>query len=343
MKLYDPIDDKKRIIVTGAAGLIGYNLSKYLCQQGYRVYGIDNFSGGANNFSHLNFQMLTCEVESNDFSSLFRLIDPHVVYHCAAYAAEGLSPFIRKFNYTNNLVATANVINNCIEGECNPKLIFFSSMAVYGNVHTPPFAEDLQPNPIDPYGIAKYACEMDIRVAGEQHGLDWVIIRPHNFFGRGQNIWDKYRNVIGIWMRQYLENNPLTIFGDGTQLRAFSPVMDALEPLHQAMLQPKAKQQIINLGGTKFVSIRRAAEVLVEIMGGGEIVHVQNRHEVHSAYSSWAKSVELLGFEDKTSLIDGIKDMWEWVQTHPDPSPSRHWGKCEISKGLYDFWKIESK
>ncbi len=341
-KLYPEGSSNTRILVTGCSGLIGWNLIQALCElPRTSVYGIDNLTGGSNKFEHKNYHFLKCDVESDTFINLFNRIEPHIVYHLAAYAAEGLSPFIRKFNYTNNLVATANVVNCCISSKMHCRLVFTSSMAVYGNKYNPPFTEDMIPAPIDPYGIAKYACEMDLRCAGEQHGLDWVIIRPHNFFGLGQNIWDRYRNVLGIWMHQHINGKPLTIFGDGSQKRAFSFVDDAIPSLIKAGTKPTANQQIINLGGTQFVSVREAAELLVEIMGGGEIVHVQNRHEVHSAYSSWDKSVELLGFEDKTSLRVGLKKMWEWVKSNPEPSTYRHWEKLEISNGLYNFWKDE--
>lgn len=341
-KLYSPEDHRRRVLVTGCCGLIGWNLVKALCDytgESFNVYGVDNMSGGSNHYEHKNFHFLREEVGSEDFVKLFNAIDPHIVYHLAAYAAEGLSPFIRKFNYTNNLVVTANVINCCIDSKQKPRLVFTSSMAVYGNKYEPPFHEELIPAPIDPYGIAKYACEMDIRVAGEQHNLDWCIIRPHNFMGVGQNIWDRYRNVIGIWMHQHLNGKPLTIFGSGTQLRAFSYVDDAMLPLIRAGISPLAYRQIINLGGTTFTSINGAAHMLISVMGGGVIEHVENRHEVHSAYSSWEKSVELLGFEDKTSLVDGMTQMWEWVKSNPERGNSRHWDECEITSGFYSFWK----
>jgi NAD(P)-dependent dehydrogenase (short-subunit alcohol dehydrogenase family) len=182
-KLYPEGSSDTRILVTGCSGLIGWNLIQALCElPKTSVYGIDNLTGGSNKFEHKNYHFLKCDVESETFINLFNRIEPHIVYHLAAYAAEGLSPFIRKFNYTNNLVATANVVNCCISSKVHCRLVFTSSMAVYGNKYEPPFTEDMIPAPIDPYGIAKYACEMDIRCAGEQHGLDWVVIRPHNCY-----------------------------------------------------------------------------------------------------------------------------------------------------------------
>ena len=114
---------------------------------------------------------------------------------------------------------------------------------------------------------SKYGCEMDIQIAGEQHGLDWCIIRPHNVYGIKQNIWDKYRNVLGIWMFQYLNDEKLTIFGDGSQTRAFSYIDDSLEPLWNSAVKEEASKQIINLGGIKEVSIKDGCNTLIKIMG----------------------------------------------------------------------------
>ena len=158
---------------------------------------------------------------THDFvlANIFKNSKPDYVFHFAAYAAEGLSPFIRTYNYDNNLKATAAIVNECIKHDVK-RLVFTSTLAVYGYGYGGIFDEKQTPKPIDPYGVAKYACEMDIQIAGEQHGLDWCIIRPHNVYGIKQNIWDKYRNVLGIWMYQHLNGEPMTIFGDGEIGRA---------------------------------------------------------------------------------------------------------------------------
>lgn len=145
---------------------------------------------------------------------------------------EGLSPFMRVFNYKNNLIATTRLITLSIKYDIK-RFVFTSSMATYGR-GKPPFDEKDIQQPIDPYGIAKFACEMDLRVANEQHGLDFCIIKPHNVYGPKQNIWDKYRNVLGIWINQHLNGKPITIFGSGDQRRAFSFIGDCVEPLWNA-------------------------------------------------------------------------------------------------------------
>ncbi len=298
------------------------------------IIGIDDLSGGYKEHVPTQVEFHALDLAKDEISSLFKGVD--IVYHFAAYAAEGLSPFIRKFNYSCNLVATANVVNACIEHQVG-RLVFTSSMAVYG-VGTPPFQETDIPSPIDPYGVAKFACEMDIKIAGEQHGLDWCIIRPHNVYGRNQNIWDRYRNVLGIWMYQYKKGLPFTIFGDGSQQRAFSSIDDCLVPLWKAGTDPRASKQIINIGSWKYYSIKEASEVLKKVIGDGDTKHEEARHEVKDALPSHEKSVQLLDYEDKTSLEAGLRDMWNWAKNQPD-RPQKSWDSYELEKGIYGFWK----
>ena len=299
-----------------------------------QIIGIDDLSGGYQEHVPSQVEFHALDLAKDDISTLFQGVD--IVYHFAAYAAEGLSPFIRKFNYSCNLVATANVVNACIEHQVG-RLVFTSSMAVYG-VGTPPFQESDIPSPIDPYGVAKFACEMDIKIAGEQHELDWCIIRPHNVYGRNQNIWDRYRNVLGIWMYQYKKGLPFTIFGDGSQQRAFSSMDDCLVPLWKAGTDPRASKQIINIGSWKYYSIKEASEVLKKVIGDGDTKHEEARHEVKDALPSHEKSVQLLDYEDKTSLEAGLRDMWNWAENQPD-RPQKSWDSYELEKGIYGFWK----
>lgn len=328
---------KKSVLITGNAGLLGARLADWILENRpeYTVVGIDDLSGGYIENIDPRVEFYKDDLAERPIDHIFETHDIEYVFHFAAYAAEGLSPFIRKFNYKNNLVSTANIVNACIKHNVK-RLVFTSSMAVYGRAN-PPFTEDTQPDPIDPYGIAKYASEKDIQVAGEQHGLDWCIIRPHNVYGIKQNIWDKYRNVLGIWMWQHMHGEPFTIFGDGEQTRAFSYIDDCLESLWHAAVIPVASKEIINLGGIHHVSINEAAQTLKEVIGG-EIVYKEARHEVKDAYPTWKKSVDILGFEHKTDLREGLTKMWKWAKEQPD-RPRFKWPQYELDKGIYSFWK----
>ena len=243
---------KKTILITGVAGLLGSRLADWIIENKSnecKVIGVDDLSGGFEENINPKVKFWQMDLVNDPINEIFEVHKIDYVYHFAAYAAEGLSPFIRSYNYQNNLVATSRIVNECIKHDIK-RLVFTSTMAVYGHGEGGIFHEDMLRNPIDPYGVAKMGCEKDIEIANEQHGLDYCIIRPHNVYGMKQNIWDKYRNVLGIWMFQHLHNQPLSIFGDGQQTRAFSYIDDSLEPLFNAHIEPKASKEIINLGGT---------------------------------------------------------------------------------------------
>lgn len=330
---------KETVIITGVAGLLGSRLADWIIENHpeYNVVGIDDLSGGYIENINKKVIFLNINLTSPSIKDIFQQYKPKYVFHFAAYAAEGLSPFIRTYNYTNNLLPIANLVNNCINYDVK-RLIFTSTMAVYGHGEGGIFHEDMKRNPIDPYGVAKAACENDIEIAGEQHGLDWCIIRPHNVYGTKQNIWDKYRNVLGIWMYYHMEGKPITIFGDGNQKRAFSYIDDSLEPLWNAAIRPEASKQIINLGGIHEYSINEASDILYGVLGGAEKVYLEGRHEVHTAISTFQKSIDILGFEHKTNLKEGLTKMWEWAQQQPKRERFV-WGDYEIKKGIYSFWK----
>jgi UDP-glucose 4-epimerase len=327
-----------RVLITGVAGFLGSRLADWIIEHipDAEVIGIDNLSGGYKENLHDLVEFFPVDILDDKVSEVFSTYRPDYVFHLAAFAAEGLSPFVRSHNYRNNLEATSKIVTECIKNDVT-RLIFSSTMGVYGDNPTP-FYESDQPNPIDPYGIAKYACELDIRVAGEHHGLDWCIIRPHNVYGIKQNIWDRYRNVLGIWMYQHVNGLPMTIYGDGEQTRAFSYIDDCLEPLWKSSQESSCSKQIINLGGTKYYSMNEANEIIRKVMGGGTLSYKEKRYEVKNAYSSYQKSIDLLGYNDKTSLIDGLTTMWNWVKTQPN-RVSKGFDQYELDKGLYSFWK----
>ena len=330
----------KTVLITGVAGLLGSRLADWIIENKpeYKVVGIDDLSGGYESNVHPKVDLWQVDLVKHPISVCFEKNKFDYVFHFAAYAAEGLSPFIRCFNYDNNLKVTARIVNECIKTDVK-RLVFTSTLAVYGHGYGGIFDEIQIPKPIDPYGVAKYACEMDIQIANEQHGLDYCIIRPHNVYGIKQNIWDKYRNVLGIWMYQYLNDEPMTIFGDGEQTRAFSFIDDILEPLWNSATREEASKQIINLGGVEEISIKEAANTLRAVIDTkDEFRYLEARHEVKHSIPTFQKSIDLLDFKSTTTLYDGLEQMWDWAEDQP-MRKRFVWDEYELDKGIYSFWK----
>lgn len=327
------------IMITGIAGLVGSNLARWLLDNTeHRVVGVDNLSCGLNSNIPLDldaFHEVTIGT-GHDLDAVFSLVQPDLVYHLAAYAAEGLSPWIRRYNYQNNLVATADVVNCCLNHNVR-RLIYTSSMAVYGR-DIPPFREGDRCSPIDPYGVAKLAAERDIQIAGEQHGLDWTIIRPHNVYGPGQVYDQQYRNVLTIWLNRYRRGLPLLIHGDGLQRRAFSYVDDCLEPLYRAGTDPKAGHQIINLGGSEPVTLRHMADLIRDMLSGVTVEFREARHEVRDAWCTTDKSERLLEYADHMPAASGLSRLWHWLRRQP-MSESLPTMDRELRRTPYSFWR----
>ena len=328
-----------KIFVTGCAGLLGANYTRHLLANGHHVVGIDDLSGGYKAFvaKGENFEFRKFNLERRKkVVELFEEHNPDVLVHFAAYAAEGLSPFIRNYNYRNNLICSANLINECINHKT--KMIFTSSMAVYGGQQTP-FTEDKQPQPIDPYGVAKYAVECDLKMAETQFGLRYNIVRPHNVLGRYQNIWDRYRNVIGIFIRKTLNGEPILVYGDGEQTRAFSDIQYYIEPFD--ILLTEHDGEIFNIGADKFFSLNQVAETVQEIgkKYGYEvpIEHGPPRHEVKHAYCDHTKAKNLLKFQDNTKLEELIEDVFVWAMKQPKRKVKDM--EYEVTDGIYEYWR----
>jgi UDP-glucose 4-epimerase len=259
------------------------------------------------------------------------------VYHLAAYAAEGLSHFIRAYNYTTNLVASMHLINEAITGkaEC---FVFASSIAVYGRGQLP-MTEDMTPLPEDPYGISKYAVELDLKAAHEMFGLNYIVFRPHNVYGERQNVADKYRNVIGIFMNQALQGQPMTVFGDGLQSRAFSHIDDVAPIIARSPLAPPAVNQIFNIGAdTPYSILDLAREIAGAFAKPLQVLHLPARKEVVHAFSDHSKVRAVFAPPPSITLSSGVRRMADWVITRGPTSPVQ-FSDIEVREGLPGSWR----
>jgi UDP-glucose 4-epimerase len=329
----------KKIIITGGAGMIGSILSRYFSEKEYQVIAIDNLSGGfIENIQKETKLYINDICNPQEINKIFETEKPNFVIHCAAYAAEILSPFIRNYNYQNNLIGSINIINACINYNVE-KLINFSSFATYGEGN-PPFKETDSRNPKDPYGIAKLAVEMDLKEAYEHFGLKYSTILPHNVVSKYQNYWDKYRNAIAIWIRQCAEGEDITIYGDGLQTRAFSDCKFLCSPIEK--LLHNFENEFYNMGSDNTITIKEAANLVLRIgkefkFNKSKLIFLEKRKEVVHAFCDHAKAQRDLGFKDETNLESLIRDMFDYY-LKIDKKEIKDM-PYEINKNMYSFWK----
>jgi UDP-glucose 4-epimerase len=248
-------------LVTGGAGFIGAHVAEALLQRGHDVVVLDDLSGGFRENVPAGARFVEGSILDEALvERLFREYRFEYVFHLAAYAAEGLSHFIRRFNYANNLIGSVNLVNASVNHGVRG-FVFTSSIAVYGAGQSP-MVESLRPEPEDPYGIAKYAVEQDLHNAHRMFGLDSIVFRPHNVYGEKQNLGDRYRNVIGIFMNQLMAGQPMSVFGDGTQTRAFSYIADVAPLIARSIETQAAWNQVFNVGADVPYSVNDLAHAV---------------------------------------------------------------------------------
>ncbi len=324
-------------LVTGGAGFMGSHLADELLATGHRVAVLDDLSGGERGNVPDGCEFIRGSVVERDLvEDLFAAHRFEVVYHLAAYAAEGLSHFIRRFNYTNNLIGSVTLLNAAVRAGTR-RFVFTSSIAVYGAGQLP-MTERMEPAPEDPYGIAKRAFELDLAAAGRLFGLEHVTFRPHNVYGERQNIADPYRNVVGIFINKAMRGEPMPVFGDGRQTRAFTYVGDVTPVIAEAGFRPEAAGRTFNVGCDEPVSVLELAGLVADAFGvEPDVVHLPARHEVKHAFSDHSAVREVFGERPATPLAEGVRRMARWARRQPPREPRPFTG-IELRRGLPPSW-----
>ena len=330
----------KTVLVTGGAGFIGSHVVDELIKLENKVIVLDDLSGGFEENVHKSAKLIKGSITDIELiESLFAEYKFEYVFHLAAYAAEGLSHFIKRFNYENNLIGSVNLINASVNHNVKC-FVFTSSIAVYGAGQLP-MTEDMIPTPEDPYGIAKYAVEQELKVSNEMFGLNYIIFRPHNVYGERQNIGDKYRNVVGIFMNQIMNGEPLSVFGDGEQTRAFTYIKDISSVITNSILIKDAHNKIFNVGTDTPVTVNELAEEVSKLFNvEKKTVHFEERKEVKHAFSDHSKLERCFDYQAQYSLSEGLDKMAKWVK-EAGVRQSKNFKNIEIEKNLPKSWLSE--
>lgn len=326
-------------LVTGGAGFIGSHVADSLLSMGHDVVVLDDLSGGFRENVPAGAEFVEGSVvDAGLVKQLFASHRFDNVFHLAAYAAEGLSHFIKRFNYTNNVLGTVTLINEAVNAGTVQCFVFTSSIAVYGAGQTP-MDEGQTPQPEDSYGIAKYAVELELKASFEMFGLPYVIFRPHNVYGERQNVGDPYRNVLGIFLNQLLSGKPMTVFGDGTQTRAFTHVSDVAPIIARSCEVEAARGETFNIGADTPYSVNELAEVVARALGvEPSICRLEARREVVHAFATHDKVRRVFSPPSPMSLAQGVGRMVAWARER-GVQASRPFKGIEILKNLPPSWR----
>lgn len=328
-----------KVLLGGGSGLCGSHLSRFLLDKGYSVVILDDFSESFP--ENLDPRAKFYLVDIGDFKKVQQIFDiekPDYVYGMQAHASEILSHWMRVDCYKNNLLTEMSLINASINSGVK-KVIAFSSMAIYGEKN-PPFTEDMEASPLDPYGISKANLEADHELAKNHFGLDYSVVRPHNFQGVFVNWMNIYRNFVGIAVRKSLNNENILVYGDGLQTRAVSDVKYLCDPLEKLLY---TDLKVVNVGADKPYTILSIAQIIQKIANQDgkniSIEHREPRHEVKHAFCNHKIAKEKLGFKDETDIEKLCYEIYHWAKTQP--KRDLKWSDYEVNKNIYSYWKHE--
>jgi UDP-glucose 4-epimerase len=303
-----------RIFITGVAGFLGSHLAEAMMKDGHSVVGIDNLIGGEldNVPADVEFHQIDC----NEFERVRRLSKGcDVFYHCAATAYEGLSVFSPHIVTQNIVSASVSVFSAAIANKAK-RIVFCSSMARYGALQ-PPFREDQEPKPQDPYGIGKLAAEEILRNLCDTHGVEYVIAVPHNIIGPRQKYDDPFRNVASIMINLMLQKRQPIIYSDGMQQRCFSFIDDCLYCLKEMAFRPNVVGQVINIGpDEEIVTIMDlATRIANQLRFNLNPVFLAGRpQEVTHAICASDKARRLLDYKTEVDLDTGLSHMIKFIR-----------------------------
>ena len=309
-------------IVTGVGGFIGSHLAETLLNQGDKVIGIDEFNDYYNptlkrqNISqfqnHPGFQLIENNIQSLNWSEL--LVDVDVVYHQAAQA--GVRPSWGKGfrDYTErNINATQIILEAAIDAPNLKRLVYASTSSIYGDAETFPTPETVCPQPVSPYGITKLAAERLGKLYHQNFGVPCVYLRYFTVYGPRQRP-DMAFHKFFKWI---LQDQPISIYGDGQQTRDFTFISDAVAANLLAAIVPLAVGEVFNIGGGSRVVLAEVINIMEGIVGGPIKKNFveKARGDARHTSADVSKAKTILGYQPQVSLAEGLKREWEWIRS----------------------------
>ena len=293
-----------KYIVTGGAGFIGSNLVDLLIDKGHEVEVIDNFSTGKKENCNEKAKYFELDIsENSSYENLKNiLLGSDGVFHLAALP-RGQESIDNPLHFEkNNTLSTINILKACADSNVK-RLVYSASSSAYGNAVDLPLKEDHPVNPISPYAMQKYYGEVACRMFANVYGIETVSLRYFNVYGERQSLEGAYALVMCVFARQRLNNEPLTIRGDGEQRRDFTHVKDIAKANLLAMNSKRVGNgEVINIGNSDNRSVNQIAKMI-----GGPTINVDPVVEPRETLADNTKAKHLLGWSPSIMIEDWVK------------------------------------
>ncbi len=308
-----------RYLVTGAAGFIGRSIASALLARGETVRGIDNLlAGKRSNLAGLE-AMEFIEGDLADPAACAEACKGiEIVYHEAALAsvprsvADPVTTNIHCVDATLNLLVAARAAGV-------RRVIYAGSSSVYGESPELPKREDMLPEPISPYAVAKLAGEHYVRTFTRVYGIETVVLRYFNVFGPFQDPTSHYSGVLAIFCRKMLAGEQPTIYGDGEQSRDFTFIENVVHANLLAGDAPaqKVSGQMMNLATGQRITLNQTYEILRELTGyAGKPAYAEGRSgDIRDSLADISLAKKLLGYEPIVDFREGLRRTVDWYRT----------------------------
>lgn len=310
--------EKPVCLVTGGAGFIGSHLVEALVAQGERVRVLDDFSAGRKeNLAGLEDRAEVLEGDVRDPDACRRACEGvGSVFHEAARVSVEQSVTDPVGCHEVNALGTLKMLCAARDAGCK-RFVYAGSASAYGDIAEIPQREDMAPQPLSPYAVAKHVGELYCRMFFALHGVETVVLRYFNVFGPRQDSASPYSGVIAKFASSFLKGETVTIFGDGDQSRDFVPVADVVNANLLAHAAPGAAGKLINIGRGERISVNQLAEMLKKLTGSGSpIRHGPPRQgEVRHSQANIGRARDLLAYEPGAPLVEGLRRTVDWYRS----------------------------
>jgi UDP-N-acetylglucosamine/UDP-N-acetyl-alpha-D-glucosaminouronate 4-epimerase len=306
-----------RYVVTGGAGFIGSNTVDELVRRGESVVVLDDLSAGKeDNLGESRNKISFIKGSINDIEAVRRSMhEADYVIHLAARTSVPRS--VKDPLETNrvNIEGTLNVLLAARDAKVK-RVVLAASSSAYGETPTLPKIETMQPEPISPYGVTKYACELYAQMFGRVYGLQNVSLRYFNVFGPRQDPGSPYSGVLSKFCTAFLEGTEPVVYGDGEQTRDFTYIDNVVQATLLACEAPAASGRVCNVGTGERISLNQTLELLREISGNKLEAKYEAAREgdIRDSQADITLGRELLGYDPTVNFSEGLRRTFAWYQ-----------------------------